>query len=466
MRTWDPELWDRSDMWAALAQRDIGAVYRKLCDLGLTQSEIAARTGQAQSEVSAIMAGRQVMAYGLLERIAAAFDIPRGRLGLAYQPEVPAAATHPDDEREARANQLAHAANVSLGWPAFGEPEDLPWVTEPTPAPRRVTGADITQLARLTDDVAALERRAGGGVVLPMLTAQITSSRTLLRVTAGDDLRRAVRLTIALLHRRASCAAFDIGLLDVARQHVLSALELAREASEPRLQACLFYCAGRMELYHGPPDSALRLFQFGQSLALPAGLPQLRALLEINEARAYAQLGSEDHARRAMSSAIELFHEDVTDVPEWLNFFDAAELYGAAGMVWRTLGDEDRAIAAFRRSLAGRADNSILYRTFDQAELAACHLRAGDISEGVRVGTAAVETARDLHSRRARTRLRVLLAATARGGRATRSLRVSIAELCRSRAVNQPTRLQVQSTRPGMAASTWASTVTKPSGPP
>jgi transcriptional regulator with XRE-family HTH domain len=428
MRTWDPELWDQPDMLAALAKRDIGAVYRKLCEVGLTQSEIASRTGQAQSEVSAIMAGRQVMAYGLLERIAAAFHIPRGRLGLAYRPEVPVAATHPDDEHGARANQLAHAAKISLGWPAFGEPEDMPWVTEPTPAPRRVSRADIAQLARLTDDMAALERRAGGGVVLPMLTAQITSSRTLLRAATSDDIQRALRLTIALLHRRASCAAFDVGLLDVARQHVLSALELAHEA-EPRLQACLFYCAGRMELYHGPPDSALRLFQFGQSLVLATGLPRLRALLEIHEARAYAQLGSAEHARRAMSSAIELFHEEVTEAPEWLNFFDAAELYGAAGMVWRTLGEEDRAIAALRRSLAERPDNAILYRTFDQAELAACHLRAGDISEGIRIGAAAVETARDLHSQRARTRLRPLLAATARGGRTTRSLHVSIAEL-------------------------------------
>lgn len=426
------ELWRRPDMWHALARHDIGEVYRLLCVHGLTQQEIAARTKQSQSEVSAIMAGRQVMAYDLLERIADGLGIPRGQLGLAYDSSAQSS-EGPHDEAAERARCLAQAAKVTLGRAAFGEPAEPGWVEEETPVPGRIGRADIQQLNRATAAFAGLEWQCGGGVVLDAINAQLGRSRALMRVEATDAVRRELLVAVSLLHRRASCAAFDVGMLDAARKHVLRALELAREADEVELQACLFYSAGRMQLYHGPPDVALRLFQFGCPAALASGLPRLRTLLEINEARAYAKLGAAQQARSAVSAAFESFGEAAADEqPEWLRFFDAAELYGAAGLVWVGLGDEQRAISALRKSLGERPQHAALYRAFDAAELAACHLRNGDIGEGLRVGAAAVETVPALHSRRARTRLTPLLDAARRGGSSARSLYERVAEVQRS----------------------------------
>lgn len=424
------ELWQRPDMWDALARRDIGEVYRLLCAHGLTQHDIAVRTQQSQSEVSAIMAGRQVMAYDLLERISSGLGIPRGRLGLAQHPAVVAPAT-PRDEPAERARYLAHAAKVTLGRPAFGEPGALSWIPEQTPVPNRVSQADVDQLNHGTDRFAELERRCGGGVVLDALNAHVRRGHALLAAARAETVRRQLLVSVALLHRRASCAAFDFGLVDAARHHLLRALDLAREANEPELQACLFYCAGRMQLYHGPPDVALKLFQFGYPAALASGLSRLRALLEINEARAYALLGVAARARSAVSAAVELFGVDA-DGPEWLRFFDVAELYGAAGMVWIGLGDEQRAITTLRKSLAARPAHAVLYRAFDTAELAACHLRNGDIGEGIRVGADALTSVELLHSRRARTRLTPLLVAAKRSGAATRPLHERAAELQRA----------------------------------
>ncbi len=70
-------------MRAALEARDIGVVYRLLQRSGVTQSRIAALTGQSQPEVSEILSGRQVISYDLLSRIADGLGAPRGRLGLA-----------------------------------------------------------------------------------------------------------------------------------------------------------------------------------------------------------------------------------------------------------------------------------------------------------------------------------------------------------------------------------------------
>jgi hypothetical protein len=84
----DPRVWERKDMRLALAHRDVGAVYRLLQRFGVSQRAIAARTGQSQSEVSEIIAGRRVVSYYVLERIALGLGIPRGWMGLGYTDDV------------------------------------------------------------------------------------------------------------------------------------------------------------------------------------------------------------------------------------------------------------------------------------------------------------------------------------------------------------------------------------------
>jgi len=80
----EPEIWRKPEMVAALAARDIAAVYRLLRRVGVSQRRIAALTGQAQSEISEIVRGRQVVSYDVLVRIADGLGVPRGHLGLAH----------------------------------------------------------------------------------------------------------------------------------------------------------------------------------------------------------------------------------------------------------------------------------------------------------------------------------------------------------------------------------------------
>ena len=65
----DPALYQRDDVRAVLAERDIGALYRVFKDEGITQRTIAELTGQSQSEVSEILKGRRVRDVTVLERI-------------------------------------------------------------------------------------------------------------------------------------------------------------------------------------------------------------------------------------------------------------------------------------------------------------------------------------------------------------------------------------------------------------
>lgn len=85
----DPILFHRADMRAALAARDISAVYRLLRQSGMSPSRIGQLTGQSPSEVRKILEGRQVCDVWLLERIADGLGIPRAWLGVGYGKERP-----------------------------------------------------------------------------------------------------------------------------------------------------------------------------------------------------------------------------------------------------------------------------------------------------------------------------------------------------------------------------------------
>ncbi|GHH56863.1 helix-turn-helix domain-containing protein [Lentzea cavernae] len=410
--------WDRPEMRDALAHRDIGTVFRLLVEEGVSQREIAQVTRQNQSEISEIIGGRRVMSYELLERIAVSLGVPRGHVGLEYGVVSPQPA---QDEAAKRASFLARAAEAVVGQPVFGEAGEVALTAEETPVPAQVGPSDVVMLHRVLGDLTGLESQFGGGVVLAAVEGQLRWARRLLGVAVRDAVRPALFEAVALLHRRASSAAFDMGRLDRARKHLLAALELTQDAQNLPLQAMLFYCAGRMEQYHGPPDAALRLFQFGYPVALASRSPRLCALLEVREARCYAVMGNRESAERALSSAMENFHAE-GDLPVWLEFFDEAELLAAVGVTWAELGEWTRAVAAIRRSLRHRGDGVALARSFDLAELATCHLRSGDVDEGVRVATRSLDLVEQLNSNRARDRLGPLERAARRGGSETSSV--------------------------------------------
>ena len=79
----EPEVLQRPDLRAALAERDIARVYRILQKCGISQRRIATLTRQSQSEISEILAGRRVTSYEVLVRIADGLGVPRGWMGLA-----------------------------------------------------------------------------------------------------------------------------------------------------------------------------------------------------------------------------------------------------------------------------------------------------------------------------------------------------------------------------------------------
>src|SRR3954452_18874849 len=112
----DSAWWVRPELRSVLASRDVGGIFRWLQRHGWSQTQIGARTCQSQGEVSEILNGRQVKAYDVLERIADAFEIPRGLMGLAYSAMSQAGTDHSRElTTEDRKNFAGAVASVAFG---------------------------------------------------------------------------------------------------------------------------------------------------------------------------------------------------------------------------------------------------------------------------------------------------------------------------------------------------------------
>jgi transcriptional regulator with XRE-family HTH domain len=416
----NPEVWEQPEMREALASREISSVYRLLRREGTSQRQIAAMTGQSQSEVSEILKGRQVMAYDVLTRISAGLGVPRGYMGLAYDEAtamtIGAADGLQATETEAmkRRKFLAHAAQITMGTAVFG-PSATAWAASPskTPAPNRIGLTDVRQIEAATRALRALDLRYGGGFCRDAVIAQLSWGQQLLESSAQEVVKDRLYVALADLHSLAGWTSFDIGLADSARGYYADALELAKQGKNHSLVADVLYRMGRVYLHDDAPNDALKMFQLGQIAAQESGSELAVSVLCANEAWAYAMMGNADQALKLLGRTKDEFaRADVANAAAWVKFFDATDVSAMIGTVHTVLAQTvdpihtKYAIPALSKAIAAYDDNLARSRAFNLSSLATNHLIAGDIDHGTRVGQQALESGAGLKSSRIKDRLR------------------------------------------------------------
>ncbi|WP_216212550.1 helix-turn-helix transcriptional regulator [Amycolatopsis aidingensis] len=413
------ETWDHPEMRDALASREISAIYRILRRHGVSQRQIAAMTGQSQSEVSEILKGRQVMAYDVLARIAVGLGVPRGYMGLAYDEatavQVRSSAADQqaeEDESVKRRKFLAHAAQVTMGAAVFGPSSDA-WAANParTPAPGRIGMTDVRQVEAATRALRALDYQYGGGFCRDAVVAQLSWGQQMLQAQGADAVKNRLYVALADLHSLAGWTSFDIGLFDSARGHFANALELAKQGDSHPLVANVLYRMGRVYLHQDAPNDALKLFQLGQLAAQESGSDLAVAVLCANEAWAYAMMGNEEQAMKLLGWTKDAFsRSDLSSAESWVRFFNETDVYAMVGTVHTALARHDTAhtkfaIPALTKAIDCYGDDMARSKTFNLSALATNHLLDGDIDQGARVGGKALDHAEGLKSQRIKDRM-------------------------------------------------------------
>jgi transcriptional regulator with XRE-family HTH domain len=409
----------------ALAQRDIAAMYRMLRDAGVSQASIAHATGQKQSEVSEIVSGRRVQSVILLERIADGLGVPRGWMGLAYEPDLaPVPQENPQTCDLSDVNLLRHAVTVLRGRPVLG-PADAIWVrTNPTPVPRRVGPADVAQVTATTQQLGQLARDLGGIPMTSALTAHTGASEELLAARMREPVRRQLLVALCDAHRTAGCAAVDAGLGELARQHHVRSLDCAGEAGDMFRAVVALDELGWLEIGIGQPNEALKLFQLGAAAASSA-LARFR--LEYHCAYALALLGVAREAVAALRRADDSYHAASDELAPWEDF--AAAISHLEGCTYFALGRFPRAAGALSVVVEG-ARHTVGCTVNNSALLAAAQLRNGEIGSGLHTAQQVITLAKSLRSMSMRGSLAPLQeAAAARQDSACQDLAREVATL-------------------------------------
>lgn len=401
-------IWRQPAMRDAARIRDIPAVYRLLTEAGIPQRRIAALTGQSQSEVSEILAGRRVLSYVVLVRIADGLGAPRGLLGLGYDEHT--ATTYADRQRPVPVEEVTEAmrrraflnavAATVVGSPVLGEVLELPEPSSsPTPLPSRVGASDVAALRDLTDRLAEVARTWGG--YSDGLTPVATHAERLLTVPAAADVRRDLVTSVAELHTIAGWAGFDAHRDDHARYHFGRAVKLSTANGDPYATAYALYLAGVVNEERGDPDNALKLFQLGRfRLGDARGderAPALEAWLRADSAGALVNMGRRDDAGAELATARGVWQPVGGD--------DAAELDFVSALVQHGLGRLDSAeqlAASAVRHRQHTADRRAA--VVERITWAQLHVTAGEPS-GASMAERVIGDVAELRSQRARDRL-------------------------------------------------------------
>lgn len=293
---------------------------------------------------------------------------------------------------------------------------------EPNPAepPRlrkTVTTADVEQLETLARTWRGEDYRYGGGSCRDAILGYLNSNTTLLATPATEPVRIALRVALADLHNLAGWTCFDSGQPGAAHTHFRTALRLAREAGHDALVANIHYRIGRVHLHHGALADALAEFRLGEDAARKCGSLHAVALMIINQAWTFAEMGQADDALALLDTGSSAFaRADRTNLPPWAVFFDDIDLGAMIGTVQATLARlvdaryARSAIPALSDALAAYPDEMARSATFSQISLATCHLLAGDADEANSVVSMVLEVSRTLRSVRPRDRMRPLKA--------------------------------------------------------
>jgi hypothetical protein len=204
--------------------------------------------------------------------------------------------------------------------------------------------------------------------------------------------------------------AHDSGRLAEARSLYAEALATARMAGDAALEAHAFCNTAFLARDAGRPREAVRAAQAARSAAAGLGSARLRALLALREAGGWALLRDRGSCLKALGEARAAFDLGTSDAdPDWMSFFNEAELAGLTAQCWAALGEFESAAGWAERAIALQPAHFVRNRTLYTAELAHDQLGHGAVVDAAATGASAVALLAQVRS----TRIHGMVSATA-----------------------------------------------------
>ena len=314
--------------------------------------------------------------------------------------------------------QFLRAAALGVGAVALTPVAALLEGAEPTPIPAHVGATEIGQIRTAARVFAGWDHTYGGGLAREAVLAQLRWSAGLLDTHCPARLHGQLLSAVGYLAHTCGFMAFDAYAHSDARHTFRFALACAEEAGDWHLRAKVLSSMARHAIWTGHPDEGLTLTEHALVRA-DRLTPTERAMLHTAHARALAKMNRVRDTLVAVGTADDHFAQaNPADDPPWMAYYDAAQHQGDTGHALFDLAVHGRstseAITRLSAAVAGHTAAFARSRAISQTKLASLTMATGDPVEAATIGTAALDAAGTIRSRRAAEDLRELARYAAR----------------------------------------------------
>lgn len=271
-------------------------------------------------------------------------------------------------------------------------------------AGRAVGSSDVQALRATIDLFANLDDRFGGGHARKALIQYLRSDVAgMLTGQFTDALQPDLFAAAAEGALLAAWMSYDAGLHGLAQRYFIQALKLADFADNQLLGGSILDAMSHQATYLGRSADAVNLARAARSGTRGVATAGVTAHFHAMEARALAVGGDSVGASKALSSAVRVFEKREPDTdPDWISYFDDAELSAEFSHCFRDLGRYTDALTYAERAISGASERSDFFVKMVEA---ASHLETpdsprGDLDQACVVAGEAVRSGSQLKSSR------------------------------------------------------------------
>jgi len=404
---------------AVLAESQLAGEPLKRCDHTDVSRWLRGMTprGKKPGFIAAALAralGRAVTAADI--GMASAVDTRLVDLGLDYPDSPEVGIDNAVDLWQADVEEATFTLKANID-PGAWNTASLRWLinTEAPPAATLTSGtqigqSDIDRFRTTVDLFAQLDNRFGGGHARQSLIQYLaTDAKRMLRGEFVDDsTRQALFSAVAEATLLAAWMAYDSALHGLAQRYFIQALRIAQSGDDRILAASILDAMSHQATFVGRFRDAANLARAARSGTQGIATATLTAHFYTMEARALARLGDAHACDLALSEAVRAFERRKPDSdPEWIRYFDDAELAAEFGHCFRDLGRPVDA-SQYANQCLGTIDDGVYLRSdfFATMVLADSYLGAGDVDQACGVALGALKLGEQLRSARCVSYLR------------------------------------------------------------
>ncbi|MGW5114830.1 sporulation protein [Streptomyces noursei] len=292
----------------------------------------------------------------------------------------------------------AELSSTVLSW-MISRPEG---VQADRPASQRVGMRDVHAIRAAADTFMQLDFKFGGGhghkalryyfryEVLPLLNAGYSERVGIALFGAASEISQLL-----------AWSAYDSGNHRLAHRYLTSTLRLAQVTNDRMFGARILSNLSHQANYLGNHTQAINLARAAVEGAKGRATPRAMSMYSAMEARALSNTGDHQGAGRAMNEAERYFeHAESGSDPEWLSYFDSAELMGEFCHCFRDLKQRRESVQYAQRAVDDTDPKYVRTLGFCRMVLAQSQLLNGELEAAVATASLAVEGGESLQSSR------------------------------------------------------------------